>query len=302
MSTPALTIAIPFLDEERHLATAIRSILAQSMGHFELLLVDDGSRDRSLDIARSFTDRRVVVISDGKHRGLAARLNEITRRARGELIARMDADDISHPSRIARQLEIIRSSGCDVVGTWAGLVDRAGEPFSVMEAAPLPPSAAVALERGILVHASIVARRSWLLDNPYDDTLPFAEDRDLWCRTAERSRFAVVPEPLYVVRVAPEAERFAHEYAHAQRLNRVLIRRHGPRIVGLAGTARLWLASHAKASAMFLASYAGRAEWLVRRRGRRPTTQERRMLLEAIESAREPSDEVSNLVENDLSR
>ncbi|HVM69364.1 MAG TPA: glycosyltransferase family A protein, partial [Gaiellaceae bacterium] len=146
---PPLTIAISFHDEERYLAAAVRSVLAQTMPDFELLLVDDGSRDRSLEIARSFTDRRVTVISDGRHLGLASRLNEIARRARSELVARMDADDVCHPTRLARQLEVIRRSGCDAVGTWAGLFGDANEPFAVVETSPLPPTRASALEGGI---------------------------------------------------------------------------------------------------------------------------------------------------------
>ena len=67
---PLVTVGLPFFDEQRHLGDAIRSVLAQSVTDFELLLVDDGSRDDSLAIARSFTDSRIRVIADGKRRHL----------------------------------------------------------------------------------------------------------------------------------------------------------------------------------------------------------------------------------------
>src|SRR4051794_20441310 len=104
---PRVTIGIPFHDEERFLEQAITSVLRQSFADFELLLIDDGSTDRSLEIARSFDDPRIEVTADGRRRFLAARLNEITRRARGELIARMDGDDVAHPERLSRQLALL---------------------------------------------------------------------------------------------------------------------------------------------------------------------------------------------------
>jgi glycosyltransferase involved in cell wall biosynthesis len=300
-AAPLVTVAIPFFDEEPYLATAVRSILNQTMGDFELLLVDDGSRDRSLEIARSFRDRRVAVISDGAHRGLAARLNEVTRRARGELVARMDADDVSHPTRLAREVDILRSSRCDAVGTWAGLFSDDDDGFAVVESTPLPPTPASALEGGILCHATMLARKPWLQANPYDESLLRAEDRDLWCRTATSS-FAVVEEPLYAIRVNAEASDFAAEYAYASRLNRELFLRYGPRSVGLVRTARAWLVSVAKTAMVRAAVGVGRAEQIVRRRGRAPTVSELEMVRETLRSAAVATDRVAHLVEDEIAR
>lgn len=299
---PPLTIAIPFFDEEQHIGDAVRSTLGQTMPDFELLLVDDGSRDRSLEIAHAFRDSRVRVISDGRHLGLAARLNEIVRRARSELVARMDADDVAHPTRIERQLALLRSSGADVVGTWAGLFDGTERVFAVMESAPLPPTPRSALERGILVHATMLARRAWFQAHPYDEALTHAEDRDLWCRTAERATFAVVKEPLYAVRVDVREPDFGADYAAAQRVNRDLVLRYGPGAVGLVRTAELWLAAHAKERIMRVAARAGWAGRLVRRRGRPPTERERLLVEEALRSAREARGAVAHLLEHDLPR
>ncbi len=295
---PPVTIAIPFFDEERYLAAAVRSILNQTMGDFELLLVDDGSGDRSLEIARSFDDKRVVVVSDGEHRGLAARLNEIARRARSELVARMDADDVSHPTRISRELATLRSTGCDAVGTWAGLFGDVSGVFAVIESGPLPPTVASALQNGIFPHATMLARRQWLLDNPYDESLLRAEDLDLWCRTAASASFAVVPEPLYAVRVNASAGDFAADYAFAHRVNRRLFIRHGPRAVGIARTAHAWLLSVMKTNVVRVAAQLRCAESIVRRRGRTPTGSERAMIREALRSAAVAGDDVSDLVEH----
>jgi glycosyltransferase involved in cell wall biosynthesis len=287
MSTPAISVGLPFHDEEAHLGEAIRSILGQRGVDLELILVDDGSTDRSLEIARSFDDPRVTVVSDGRRRRLAARLNEITSRARAPYVARMDGDDVSHPDRLARELDVLRRDlRCDAVGTWCGLVTEDGAPFAVTEGAPIPATARSALVSGALPHATVVARRAWLLANPYDESLGRAEDRDLWCRVARGSKLAIVREPLYVVRISPGAPRFLEDYLRGQRETRHLFVRYGRRELGAATIARLWLSSKGKDLVMRAAVRAGLAERLIKRRGRPPTDAERAKIVEALEAAR----------------
>ena len=283
---PRVTVGLPFFDEQRHLGDAIQSVLAQSFRDFELLLVDDGSRDASLSIARSFADPRIRVIADGTRRHLPARLNEIVRQARAPYIARMDADDVMHPTRLARQLAILEASpSCDLVGTWAALVDGRGLVFAVIESGPLPPSPRAALVHGILSHATVVGRRAWFEANPYDETLTRAEDRDLWCRSATTAHFAVVPECLYVVRVDADKETFLKSYVEGQRQNRIIFRKYGPAIVGRLESSRLIALTHAKTLVMKVLMRAGLAERLLERRGRPPTARELALAHEALAAA-----------------
>jgi glycosyltransferase involved in cell wall biosynthesis len=285
MNTELVTVGIPFVNEERYLEAAVRSVLAQTWSNLEVLLVDDGSTDRSLEIARSFRDERVTVISDGARRYLPARLNEIVARARGTLVARMDADDVAHPERIARQVAALVEHGADACGTWAGLVDEDDEPFAVLEAADRP-NLALALERAIIPHPTLLGRRKWFAAHPYDETLTRAEDRDLWLRVVATARLVVVPEPLYALHVTPRNETFLPDYLEAQRQVRTLLVRYGPAIIGWPRTARAWAASHAKEAVMRGAVATGMVDRVVRRRGRPPTERERRMILEALESGR----------------
>jgi glycosyltransferase involved in cell wall biosynthesis len=280
---PLVTVGLPFFDERRHLADAIRSVLAQTFTDFELLLLDDGSRDDSLAIARSFDDPRITVLTDGVRRQLPARLNEIVRRARAPYIARMDADDVMHPTRLARQLSVFDAQpSCDVVGTWAVLVDSEGEPFAVTESSPLPPTARAALVHGILTHATVLGRKAWFAANPYDEALTRAEDRDLWCRTATTARFAVVPECLYVVRVDVNKQSFLRSYVESQRQNRRIFAKYGPAVVGRLETSRLIASARAKSLVMKALMRVGIAERLVRRRGRPPTDRELSLAREAL--------------------
>ena len=111
-----VTIGIPFLNARRTLADAVRSVFAQTHGDWELLLVDDGSTDGSSDVVRQLLDPRVRLLADGVTLGLCARLNQIAAAARGAYLARMDADDLMHPERIARQLEHLRPTRAS---TWS---------------------------------------------------------------------------------------------------------------------------------------------------------------------------------------
>lgn len=281
-----VTVGLPFFDEERHLGTAIRSVLAQTVTDLELILVDDGSRDRSLEVARSFRDPRITVVSDGERRHLPARLNEIVRRSTAPFVARLDADDLMHPTRLARQLALFEQQpSYDVIGTWAVLIDAAEEPFAAVETGALPPTARDALVRGVLPHATVVGRRVWFAAHPYDEALTRAEDRDLWCRTVATARFGAVPECLYVIRVDTEKPSFLASYLDSQRQNRVIFARYGPAAVGKLATARLEISAHVKAFAMNSLMRGGLAERLVRRRGRSPSPREKALAREALSAA-----------------
>ena len=284
---PRVTIAIPFYNEERYLAAAVQSILDQTFTDFELLLVDDGSTDGSLAIARGFGDARVVVIAEGPRRHLGARLNQVARRARADLVARMDADDLAHPRRIAAQIAILDAdASCDAVGAWAAVVDQAGAILAILDSEARPRDPRVALRRGLMVHATMVARREWLLANPYDERFTRAEDRDLWCRVVRTSKLVVVPEVLYIQRVSTRGRDFLRDYIESQRQNRQLYALHGPRTVGIVESARQRLLSTAKSFAMTVAVASGVADRLVRRRGRSATAHERAMVEEALASHR----------------
>src|SRR5262245_53821277 len=104
MNVPRVSVLLPCRNGARTLELALRSILAQSFTEFELLLLDDGSTDESAAIASRFNDSRIRIFGDGMHRGLSLRLNEGVSRARGQYVARMDADDVSFPCRLERQV------------------------------------------------------------------------------------------------------------------------------------------------------------------------------------------------------
>lgn len=199
---PLVTIAIPFYNNEHELPNAIRSILCQTFDDWELILIDDGSSDGSLKIAKSINDPRVMVISDGVNKKLPARLNQIVDLAKGEYIARMDADDLCSPDRIQKQLEVFRQDpSLDVVGTGVIFLDDDNVPMGKSIVKILHDEICATPHRLFrLCHASILARRSWYLQNRYDERARLVEDYKLWLESYEKSKFRNVPDFLYYYR------------------------------------------------------------------------------------------------------
>src|SRR5690606_12428695 len=157
--------------------------------------------DGSVESVRSITDSRVRLIDDGEHRGLVYRLNQITALANGEFIARMDGDDLMMPGRIEKQLDLITSDHTiDVVDTAAYTVDEKGQPVGKRGVGPIKKTGEEAITQMMLLHGSIMGRKRWFEQNPYDPMYVRAEDYELFCRTHPHSNFQRVQEYLYIIR------------------------------------------------------------------------------------------------------
>ena len=194
-----VSIGIPFLNPGPYLDLAVRSVFAQTYLNWELILVDDGSTDGSYERAVAIQDPRVRVLRDGQNKGLPARLNEIVRLAKGELVARMDADDAMHPLRLEKQVGFLQANPeLDGVTTGAYLIDAEDRPIALLPGRQ--PSAQEVLARGGFLHPSLLARKSWFEAHPYSLDYPRAEDRELFVRTFKTSRLHVLSEPLYFYR------------------------------------------------------------------------------------------------------
>lgn len=193
-----ITVGIPFYNAEDFLAEAIKSVLAQTYQNWELILVDDGSIDNSFEIAREFElqDKRIKVFSDGENRNLANRLNQIAKLASMRYLVRMDADDIMHPQRLQRQFEILENyPNIDVLGTNAYVIDENNLVFGIRYKNQVGLSK---VEH--FIHPTIMGKKQWFLDNPYDEKAIRIEDAELWYRTKSFSNFMITNEPLLFYR------------------------------------------------------------------------------------------------------
>ena len=195
-----VTIGLPFYNAEKYLALAIESVLQQTYTNWELLLLDDGSTDNSLSIAQSYAqkDSRIKVISDGKNKNLAARLNELPSLAQGLYLARMDADDIMHSARIERQLAVLGTHPeIDVLGTNAYIIND--ENAVIGTRYPLTTENTLTRVKSF-IHPTIIAKKQWFLENPYDTKALRMEDAELWYRTFSKYHFVRLNEPLLFYR------------------------------------------------------------------------------------------------------
>lgn len=196
MNSTLVSIAMPFYNAEHTLAASIRSILRQTYSDWELLLCDDGSSDSSGEVVRSFRDPRIVHWRDGNRRQLGARLNECIERARGTLIARMDADDIAYPERLEKQVRFLQTHpDVDLTGGWAVLFGEGGVPIGKRA----DPETHVQIARRPLysfklIHPTFMGKASWFRRYRYRADAIRCEDHDLLFRACGSSRYANLPE------------------------------------------------------------------------------------------------------------
>lgn len=195
---PLVSVVMAMRNAGPTLPAALDSLLGQDYPHWELLLLDDGSTDESVRIAERIGDARIRVIADGEHRGLAVRLNQAVDAARGELIARMDADDVCYPERFSRQLEHLREHPeVDLVASAAVVFARDGEPVGLFAVRTAHPEICARPWAGFyLPHPTWMGRSAWFRAFRYDPQAFKAQDQGLLLRAYTSSRFAAIAEPL----------------------------------------------------------------------------------------------------------
>lgn len=200
-----ISIGIPFYNAQEYLEDAICSVLAQTYKDWELILVDDGSSDDSLSIANMYAtkDPRIRVISDGRNKKLPYRLNQLIEESTGDLIARMDADDIMHPERLEKQLSFLETNKrYELVSTGLVSIDNDNIVKGYRRVESLHDNFSNIKTSYPIVHPTVMARRSWFDRNKYSEKYPRAEDFELWTRAISNSDFkmAVLPDLLLYYR------------------------------------------------------------------------------------------------------
>jgi glycosyltransferase involved in cell wall biosynthesis len=201
MNHPPVTVLMGVYNGLPSLERAVRSILEQTVRHFEFLIIDDGSTDGSDRVIRHLaeTDPRIRFIAGATNRGLGWVLNRGVEEARGKLVARMDADDISVPQRLARQLRFFEMHpDIDVVGSYALDMTTGGVPLRERRVPITHERIAELVWTNPFVHATVMFRRESILRvGSYSPALRRRQDYDLWFRCVSAGlRMANIPEPL----------------------------------------------------------------------------------------------------------
>ena len=218
-STPAITVLMPVHDAGRFLGPALDSILAQTFSDFELIAIDDGSRDGSAEVLARFAarDARIRVFTQ-ENRGLVATLNRALELARAPVVARMDADDLSRPDRFAKQIAYLEEH--PDVAVVSGAMDCIDESGTYLRTAVFPtrPDAVASelMHRCCVSHPAVMARTEALRSvGGYRRNAQHAEDYDLWLRTVEVGRIANLSDVLLSYRMHPQTISSRHVVAQA---------------------------------------------------------------------------------------
>ena len=187
---PVVSVIMSMRNGASTVGATVRSVLMQTLRDWEMIVIDNGSSDRSSDIVEGFQDGRIRLVREARSATLAARLNQAVALSQGEFIARMDADDICFPERLTRQVARLRENPqLDLIGCGAVTFVSEGKLIGEMP---------VGLDhRGIvarpfvgfpLPHPTWCGRASWFRNNPYNAELRYAEDQDLLLRSFRHSR------------------------------------------------------------------------------------------------------------------
>lgn len=183
-----ITVLLPVKNGEPYISDAINSILNQSHTDFELLIFNDNSTDHTLQTLEAYNDSRIKIFNTTD--GFIANLNKGLDLAKGEYIARMDADDIMHPERLKLQLEVMETTDTDICSSWLnvfgvgiddyvsnhglqGRIDNPLEKFCI---------------GNFVAHPSVMIRKAFLIKhNLHYANYPHVEDFRLWTEIAKKN-------------------------------------------------------------------------------------------------------------------
>ena len=216
-STPRVSILMAVHNGARSLELSLASIVTQTFSDLEIVVVDDGSEDDTPTILGRWSDDRLRIVRQ-RRTGLTRALNHGLAMTRGEFVARLDADDVSAPERIERQVRHFEvDPNIALLGSWALIVD---DQERVLEVAR-PPIDDAAIRAQLLwdnsfFHSTLMFRRDTILKlGGYDETVERAQDYDLVWRVSRIGRLANVPSPL--VRWRRSAVGISFQHRDAQR-------------------------------------------------------------------------------------
>lgn len=199
---PRVTVFMPVYNRETYVAAAIESVLAQTFGDFELLILDDGSTDRTPEILAGFGDPRIRLVRNESNQGIPAARNRGLELARGEFLAMLDSDDLAHRKRLAKQVDFLAANLDHVlVGSWARKIDAEGKRKKVLRR-PLTWERIRArlLFMGTLRTPSVLGRLDVLRRYRFSADFPVCSDTDYWRHIVLEHRCANLPEPLICYR------------------------------------------------------------------------------------------------------
>jgi glycosyltransferase involved in cell wall biosynthesis len=203
VSSPLVSVLLPVFNAERFLARTLRSLLNQTLADIEIVALDDGSADASLEILRSFQDSRLRIERNERNLGIIATLNRGLSLCSAEFIARMDADDIAVPTRLEKQYRYMATHpACVLLATGRQAIDENDLPVRSFNR-PATGSALIRwklLTGNFITHPTVMLRKSALPLPLFEDRYRHAEDYAAWLKLSCIGEMDVMPERLLLYR------------------------------------------------------------------------------------------------------
>lgn len=215
-SQPLVSICIPAYNSREFIGQAIESVLAQTYQNFELIIIDDCSTDKSLEVIRRYNDPRMVVIKNETNIGAEANWNKLLSVTRGKYIKILCGDDYLYPSCIEKQLSVFQNNAdgnIALVCCKRDIIDKQGKLIVSRgfknKSGRLPGYRAIkkTIRAGtnLIGEPTAVLFKAEILTDTglFDGSAPYVLDLDMWCRMLLRGDVFIIPEPLCVFRVSP---------------------------------------------------------------------------------------------------
>lgn len=235
MGSPKVSVLMPVYNAKEYLAEAIESLLKQTLVDFELVIIDDCSKDGSTELVSQYSDPRIRLIKNEQNLGVARTLNVGLRFCRGEFIARMDADDVADPSRLERQYDFLDThNGIDLVGADIIRMDSEGNELSEQHRNPDTWGKLKWLMflNCSIAHPTIMARKSFF-EKAGGYPIISGEDFALWHAAIDKGlRLQNLPMPLLRYRVHVKSISKARAIEHLEAAADV-VRKHAEKRLGL---------------------------------------------------------------------
>jgi len=204
MTQVALSIVMPVYNAEKYIQQAVTSLLEQSYRDFELIVVNDGSTDKSMEIIQGFNDERIRILHNDKNRGIVYSRNRGNAAARGRYLAPFDADDVARADKFEKQLAFLEAHPeYGMIGSWARLIDARGHVMRQKWKVNAPPERipSILLFRNYFVQSSVVIRREAIPEEGYAEGYDAVEDYRMWGLVARRYKVWNYPAYLLQYRI-----------------------------------------------------------------------------------------------------
>jgi glycosyltransferase involved in cell wall biosynthesis len=199
-TNPLISVIMPVYNAEKYVKEAIESILNQTFPDWELIIIDDCSTDNSIEIIQSFQDERIILLKNEINLGVSKAPNKGIRIALGKYVTKMDADDISLPTRFKKQVEFLEKHPDYVLCASNVQMFGTKQDFFVLPTEDQQLKIAL-LYQNPFVHSSVLIRSKNCKKYLYNEIFPFAEDYELWINLKEEGKFASIPEILTKYRI-----------------------------------------------------------------------------------------------------